>query len=110
MCAAPIYGVRRKPLNPNHPTGSDVPDPNAAAPTVEALREDELAVGETYDSWLCASCNCVIAIARRAPDSDPRDLPDAAISVICLTCEAAGAYRMHQRRVRRYPWPVNLPV
>src|SRR5579862_9718273 len=110
MCAGPVYGTRRKPLTPNHPSGTDAPDLSAAAPSLDALREDELEVGETYDSWLCASCNSVIAIARRALESDPFDLPDARITVVCLNCEAAGAYHMHQRRVRRYPWPLDLPA
>jgi hypothetical protein len=110
MCAGPIYGARRKPLIPNQPTGTVVPDPNAAAPTFEALRDDELAVGETYDSWMCVSCDSVVAIAQRAPDSDPFDLPDAVINIICLHCEATRSYHMHQRRVRRYPRPSDAPA
>jgi hypothetical protein len=109
MCAGPIYGARRKPLTPSHPTGTVVLDLSAAAPTFEALREDELSVGETYDSWLCASCDSVIAMARRAPDSDPSELPEALINIICLHCEATRSYRMHQRAMRRYPWPGDLP-
>jgi hypothetical protein len=108
MCAGPIYGARREPPIPNHPTGTAVPDVSADAPTIEALRDDELAAGESYDSWLCACCDSVVAIARRAPDSDPFDLPDAVINIICLNCEAARPYHMHQRRVRRYPWPSEL--
>jgi hypothetical protein len=110
MCGGPIYGARREPQTPNQPTSTMVPHLNAAAPTFEPLGEDELAVGESYDSWLCASCNGVIAIARRAPDGDPFDLPDAVINIICLHCEAARPYHMHERRVRRYPWPGDSPA
>jgi hypothetical protein len=108
MCAGPIYGARRKPPIPNPPTGTAVPDVIAAAPTFEALRDDELAVDASYDSWLCACCDSVVAIARRAPDSDPCDLPDAVINIICPNCEAARPYHRHSRRVRRYPWSSEL--
>jgi|SRR5579863_1845399 len=107
MCAGPIYGTRRKPLAPNQPTGTKVPGLDAAAPTFEALRDDELENGETYDSWLCGACDSVIAIARRAPNSDPFDLPGAVITITCLYCEAARAYHVHRRRVRRHPWSAD---
>jgi hypothetical protein len=82
-------------------------DHSAAGPTFHALRADELAHGETYDSWLCAACGGVIALAPRAPAGDPFDLPDAVIYLRCLDCEASRPYQMHQRHVRRYPWPAS---
>jgi hypothetical protein len=104
MCAGPVYGVRRKPLIPSHPTGSGVHQPGAADPRFEALRHEELTDDESYDSWLCSACNGVIAIARRAPEGDPFDLPEAVIYIACLDCEALRPYHVHQRRVRRCPW------
>jgi hypothetical protein len=109
MCAGPIFGARRKPLISNQPTGTLVPDSNAAVPTFDSLRDDELTAGASYDSWLCTSCDSVIAIARRAPDGDPFDLPEAVIGIVCPHCEAARPYRMHERRVRRYPWASDVP-
>ena len=76
-------------------------------PTIAPVRAHELVDGETYDSWICASCESVIALARRSPDSDPRDLPDAVVIVICRSCQANRPYRMHDRRVRRYPWAAS---
>jgi hypothetical protein len=107
MCSGPVYGVRGSPPVPSHPWGGDVHDRGAAGPTFEALRADELAVGEIYDSWRCATCDSVIALARRAPEGDPFDLPDAEIRITCSDCEASRPYHMHQRRVRRYPWPAS---
>lgn len=78
--------------------------PTTTAPTIEAVKANELTAGETYDSWICASCQSVIALAPRAPESDPRDLPDAVVRVICPRCRAVRPYTMHERRVRRYPW------
>ncbi len=108
MCAGPVYGAPCKPLIFSQPTGIHMTDlNNPAAPAIEALRSDELEVGETYDSWLCSCCDSVMAIARRAADSDPFDLPDAVINITCLDCEATRPYRMQERRVRRYPWPCD---
>ena len=72
--------------------------------TIAPVRAYELVEGETYDSWICASCENVIALGRRSPESDPRDLPDAVVIVICQRCQARLPYRMHDRRVRQYPW------
>ena len=79
-------------------------DLNTSVPTIAAVGAHELVDGESYDSWICASCESVIALARRSPHSDPRDLPDAVVIVICRNCRAHRPYRMHDRRVRRYPW------
>lgn len=110
MCGGSIYGARRKPLTPNHPTGGDVPHPSTAAPTSETLPDDELEVGESYDSWLCACCDSVVAIARRSADADPSDPPDALINIVCLHCETVRPYHIHERRVRRYPWLGDPPA
>jgi hypothetical protein len=102
MCAGPIYGARRKPLIPGRQTGPAVPERNTAPPTFVALRDDEFVVGETYDCWLCASCDSVLAIARSTAGNVPS--PHAVINIVCLDCEAARPYRLHQGRARRYPW------
>lgn len=80
---------------------SDLP---TSVPTIAPVEADELVDGESCDSWICASCESVIALARRSPQSDPRDLSDAVVIVICRNCRAHRPYRMHDRRVRRYPW------
>ena len=79
-------------------------DLTTTVPTIAPVGAYDLVDGETYDSWICASCENVIALARRSPESDPRDLPDALVIVICRRCQARLPYRMHDRRVRQYPW------
>lgn len=104
MCAGPVYGARRTPLIPGDRRGAAAPHPDTALRTYEALREDELATGETYDSWLCASCGSVLPIARRASGHESFDPPDTVINIICLDCEAVRLYRRGEARARRYPW------
>lgn len=77
-----------------------IPDFVSFAP----LSNAELKSGETYDSWRCQGCQAVLALARRAPDADPLDLPDAIVRLKCPSCHALRHYTMHERRVRRYPW------
>ena len=83
-------------------------DLTTGVPTIAPLGAHELVDGESYDSWICAACETVIALARRSPQSDPRDLPDAVVNVICRNCQARRPYRMHDRRVRRYPWAAGI--
>ena len=80
-------------------------DSNIAPPIIKPMGVEQLTVGETYDSWLCASCQEVIALAPRDPMSDPFDLPDGVVKVICSYCQAIRPYSMRARHVRRYPWP-----
>lgn len=79
-------------------------DLTTGVPTIAPLGAHELVDGESYDSWICAACETVIALARRSPQSGPRDLPDGVVNVICRNCQAHRPYRMYDRRVRRYPW------
>lgn len=72
--------------------------------SISALPAGALAVGETYDSWLCEACGGVIALAPREPGADPRDLPDALVCLSCPHCLLQRNYTMHGRRVRKYPW------
>jgi hypothetical protein len=75
--------------------------------SISALPPSALALGETYDSWLCEECGGVIALAPRAPSADPLDLPDALVCLTCPHCLSQRNYTMHGRRVRKYPWDEN---
>lgn len=72
--------------------------------SISAWPPSALAVGETYDSWLCDACGAVIALAPRAPSADPLDMPDALVCLTCPHCLSQRDYPMHGRRVRKYPW------
>ena len=75
---------------------------------ISALPPSALAVGETYDSWLCEPCGGLIALAPREPSADPLDLPDALVCLTCPHCLSQRSCTMHGRRVRKYPWEETL--
>lgn len=79
--------------------------------TIQPLPATQFVVGENYDSWVCQACNAVIALAPRAPLSDPRDMPNALVNLRCPLCHAQRYYTVHERRVRQYPWnaPERVP-
>ena len=64
---------------------------NPAAPTIAPMRPDQLTPGESYDSWICAVCQNVVALAPRAPRGDPFDLPDGLVKVVCPSCRKPSA-------------------
>jgi RNase P subunit RPR2 len=73
-------------------------------PSLRPLRITSLRDGETYDSWLCKQCGGVIALAKRSARSDPMDMPNGEIRLLCRSCNSEQGYEIHARRVRRYPW------
>jgi hypothetical protein len=89
--------------NSQPPRQTSVSDPGFTV-SIDPLNAAELKVDETYDSWRCQQCHAVLALARRAPHADPRDLPNAIILLKCPHCGARRHYTMHERLVRRYPW------
>jgi len=72
--------------------------------SLQPLDAAELSLGETYDSWRCQACQEVLALAPRATEADPLDLPDAIVRLRCPRCDAERHYTIHDRRVRRYPF------
>jgi hypothetical protein len=46
-------------------------DLTTSVPTIAPVGAYEKVDGESYDSLICASCESVIARARRSPESDP---------------------------------------
>jgi len=72
------------------------------------IKAEDLLAGESYDTWICDVCLAVIALALRSPDANPKDMPDALIQIPCPQCGVLGDYSVHARRVRKYPWTLEL--
>jgi hypothetical protein len=71
-------------------------------PILTVLRPSQIQVNESYDSWLCRRCFKAIALAVRAPSSDPADMPDAIVQLRCPECGELAQYAVRERRVRQY--------
>ena len=72
------------------------------APILPVLKPSQIHVNQSYDSWLCRRCFKPIALAVRAPSSNPADMPDAIVQIRCPHCGELAQYAVRARRVRQY--------
>jgi hypothetical protein len=72
------------------------------APILPVLKPSQIRINESYDTWLCRKCFRPIALARRAPSSDPADMPDGVVQIRCPHCGELAQYAVQARRVRQY--------
>ena len=72
------------------------------ASILPVLKPGEIRVNESYDTWLCRRCFKPIALAVRAPSSDPADMPDEVVQIRCPHCGELAQYAVRARRVRQY--------
>src|SRR5215471_5182359 len=72
------------------------------APILPVLKPSEIRVNESYDTWLCRRCFKPMALAVRAPSSDPAAMPDGVVQIRCPRCGELSQYDVRARRVRQY--------
>jgi RNase P subunit RPR2 len=85
-----------------HESGVVMPARTITAAILPVLKPSRIRVNETYDTWLCRRCSKPIAVAARAPLSDPADTPDGVVQIRCPHCGELAQYAVRARRVRQY--------
>ena len=75
--------------------------------SIQPIKGEELIAGESYDTWICDECLCVIALDPRSNGANSHDMPNALIRISCPQCGVMKDYSVHARRIRKYPWSVE---